>query len=149
MRSRLTPLLFPFLFSLLFGVLLSRPAQADVVWSALIYATNEKTPLPPPAELAAFSQKLQHIFGYNQLQLLSQHREIMDSRSEHWLLPGKGFNLRVDTKIAKENYLLDLQLYQEKRMVVQTIALLARRSPIFLRGPLYDAGQLIIVLAVE
>jgi len=32
---------------------------------------------------------------------------------------------------------------------VQTIALLARQSPIFLRGPLSGEGELIIVVAVE
>ena len=141
-----------FLTLLLLCLLAALPAQAatwDVVWSGLIYATNETAPTPAPKELAAFSQKLQHIFGYNQLQLLSQHREIMDAQSEHWLLPGSGFTLLIDTKRAEKNHLLNLHLYQEKRMVVQTTVLLARQSPIFLRGPLYGDGQLIIVLVVE
>jgi len=148
MRPSLTHRLF---LLLLFCILLiALPAQAhDVVWSGLIYASNETVPAPPPVELAAFSHKLQHIFGYNQLQLLSQHREIMDAQSEHWLLPGKGFCLLVDTKNAGVNHLLTLHLYQEKRLVVQTVVLLARQSPIFLKGPLYGDGQLIIVLLVE
>jgi len=150
MRLFHTPRLF---LSLLFflGLLSARPVQAanDVVWSALIYASTEKNPSPPPIELATFSQKLQRIFGYNQLQLLSQHREIMDNQIEHWLLPGAGFYLLVDSKKARENHLLTLQLYQEKRLVVRTVALLARQSPIFLKGPLYGEGQLIMVLLVE
>ena len=138
-------------FSLLFlGFFAALPAQAwDVVWSGLIYATTETAPLPAPKELVAYSQKLQHIFGYNQLQLLSQHRESMDAQSEHWLLPGNGVTLLVDTRREGKNHLLNLHLYQEKRLVVQTTVLLARQSPIFLRGPLYGEGQLIIVLVVE
>ncbi|MEI8234865.1 MAG: hypothetical protein WCH57_09300 [Verrucomicrobiota bacterium] len=124
-------------------------AAEDVVWSALIYASNGSKPLPPPPEIAAYSQKLQHIFGYNQFQILNQHREFMESRSEHWLIPGKGFYLHVGAQKSRENYLLHLQLYQDQRLAVQTIALLARQSPIFLRGPLSGEGELIIVVAVE
>lgn len=148
MRPSLTHRLF--FLSLFFLAFTTLPAQAsDIVWSGLIYATNEANPAPVPKELAAYNQKLQHIFGYNQLQLLSQHREVMDAQSEHWLLPGKGFYLLVDTKNSGTNHLLTLHLYQEKRLVVQTIVLLARQSPIFLRGPLYGDGQLIMVLVIE
>jgi len=142
-------LFFSSLFFLCVLWVQSAAAADDVVWSALVYASEEKEPAPAPVELAAYQQKLQHVFGYNQFQILSQHREIMDSRFEHWLLPGNGFCLLVDTKKFRGNHQLNLQLYQEKRLVVQTIALLARKSPIFLRGPLYGDGQLIIVLGVE
>ena len=147
-------ILHPFKFWLLFflaGIAapLSGQAAEDVVWSALIYASTGSAPLPPPPEIAAYSQKLQHIFGYNQFQILNQHRELMESRSENWLIPGKGFYLHVGAQKSRENYLLTLQLYQDQRLAVQTIALLAHRSPIFLRGPLSGDGQLIIVVAVE
>lgn len=136
---------------LLLGALGVRPVRAaeDTIWSGLIYATNETAPSPAPREIAAYDAKLQHIFGYNQLVLLGQHREQMDAPLEHWMLPGKGVSLLVSAKRARENYLLDVQLYQENRMAVRTVALLARQSPIFLRGPLYGEGQLIIVLAVQ
>lgn len=149
--SFLPRLFFSSLFCLFFSVAGARSSSAaeDVVWSGLIYATNEKSPAPAPKELAPFGSKLQNVFGYNQFQLLSQHREIMDSQSEHWLIPGNEFNLRVDTQKAHGKYLLNLQLYLEKRLLVQTEAKLARQSPLFLRGPLYADGQLIIVLVVE
>jgi len=124
-------------------------AAGDVVWSAMIYASNGSAPLPPPPEIAAYSLKLQHIFGYNQFQILNQHRELMESRSENWLIPGNGFYLHVGAQKTRGNYLLNLQLYQDQRLAVKTIALLARQSPIFLRGPLSAEGQLIIVVAVE
>lgn len=152
MRFFLNPRLFFSSLLFFFGCALSVPAQTaapDVVWSGLLYATTEEHPAAAPKELAAFSSKLQNIFGYNQIQLLSQHREIMDGSSEHWLLPGNGFNLRVNTKKAKAHYLLNLQLYLEKRLLVQTEAQLARQSPLFLRGPLCGDGQLIFVLLVE
>jgi len=145
-----TPRLFlSFLFFFVGMAVLPVQAANDVVWSGLIYASNAKIPAPPPVELTGFSRKLQHIFGYNQFQLLSQHREVMDNQYEHWLLPGAGFSLLVDSKKAGGNHLITLQMYQEKRMVVRTIVQLARQSPIFLKGPLSGDGQLIIVLVVE
>jgi len=144
-RSKL--LLLGFLAAIAFP--LCGLAAQDVVWSALIYASAEQTPLPPPPEIAAYSQKLQRIFGYNQFQILNQHREVMDRRSENWLIPGNGFYLHVGAAQSGANYLLKLQLYQDQRLAVQTVALLARQSPIFLRGPLSRDGQLIIVVAVQ
>lgn len=136
---------------LLVSLLLPLPLMAggDVVWSGLIYASTVANPAPPPREVAAFAAKLQHIFGYNQLQLLGQHREPMDTPLEHWLLPANEVSLVVNTRRQGANYLLDLQLFQTSRSAVRTMVLLARQSPIFLKGPLYGDGQLIIVLAVE
>lgn len=126
------------------------PAGQEVVWTGLVYATNEKQPAPNPKQLAGFGQKLENIFGYNQLQLLSEHREAMNDQTEHWLLPGRKFCLSVHSKNAPDRgYLLKLKLFQDKRLLVKTEAKLERQSPIFFRGPLCGKGQLIIVLLVE
>ena len=154
-----------------FLLCLAVPARAaEVVWSGLVYATNQDAPaeLPRglPKELDGFATRLQRVFGYNHFELLSDHRELMDKKAEGWLLPGKGFYLRVDatesaTKSATEypaksatesaaiGFSMNLQLYQEKRLIVQTQATLARQSPIFVRGPQCENGQLIIVLLVK
>jgi len=138
-------------FVVIFAFFLAAPLSAqarDTVWSALIFATVSESPTPPPPEIAAYQQKLQRIFGYNQFQILNQHREPMKGRAD-WLLPGDGFSLRIGAQRAQENYVLNIQLYQGKQLAVQTIALLARQSPIFLRGPLAGDGQIIVVIAVE
>ena len=126
-------------------------AQAEeVVWSGLVYASNGATPVSVPKQLAGFSDKLKDVFGYDQLELLSEHREVMESERERWLLPGKGFCLKVDArKNPDRGYLLNMQLFQEKRVLVQTQAKLARKCPIFIRGPLCAKGQLIIVVLIE
>ncbi len=128
---------------------LAARAGQDVVWSGLVYASTVANPAPPPLELVSYAPKLQHIFGYNQLQLLGQHCEPMDLPLEHWLLPANEVSLVVNTRRQGANYLLDLQLFQGGRSAVRTMVLLARQSPIFLKGPLYANGQLIIVLAVQ
>lgn len=129
-------------------------AQAqEVVWTGVVYASDEAASpadAKPPVQLAGFDQKLKAIFGYNHLRLLSEHREKMDDRKEHWLLPGKRFRICVDSKADPDGeYLLNLHLYERDRLLVQTRAKLGHHSPIFVRGPLCGKGQLVIVLLVE
>ena len=120
------------------------------IWSGLVFATDEAHPAATPAALAPFEQRLRTAFGYNQLQLLSEHREPMDEVSERWLLPGKGFCVSVRTRRGPTgDYLLTLQVFQEKRLLVETRAQLRKQSPLLVRGPMYDTGQLILVLVVE
>lgn len=137
---------------LLVSLLLQVPGfTKEVIWTGLIYATNEKKPNPTPAALAPYNRQLKKIFGYNQLQLLGEQRKVMDRDQKQWsLLPGKGFALQVDSrKKGARGYHLHLALSRQKKLLVKTDAMLARHSPIFFRGPLYGRGQLIIVVMVE
>ena len=125
-------------------------ARDPVVWSALVLATNNPAPHEPAAELAPLAGKLKNVFGYNQFEVIGSHSEKMDNAQERWLLPSKSFFLHVSSqKVSDAEYLLRLQLYQDKRMLVETKANLSSQSPLFIRGPLYADGQLIIVLLLE
>jgi hypothetical protein len=135
---------------LAFAALASPVQAAETIWSGLIYASNEEDPAPTPKELAGYGAKLKELFGYNQIQLVSEHRESMEGLYGHWLLPGKGFCLLANTKKSPERgYLLNLALFQEKRLLVRAQTRLGRQSPIFLRGPLCGKGQLVIVVTLE
>jgi hypothetical protein len=125
-------------------------AADDSVWSGLVLARNCDSPKAPPAELARFESRLRNVFGYNQFELLGRHREIMDDPRERWLIPGQDFSLRVAAREnAPHNYLLGLQLFQGHRLLVETNARLGLQSPLFIRGPQYGDGQLIVVLLVK
>ena len=125
----------------------------EAIWSALVYATNEKNPAPVPEKLVPYARQLETVFGYNQLRLLNEHRVVVKDGVERWLIPGKPFCLRVENKAGKPlvagDYRLALQLYQDKRLLVQTEAQLGHKCPLFVRGPLYKKGQLVILLVVE
>jgi hypothetical protein len=124
--------------------------RAEVIWSALILATNEPQPKPAPPELARYKPRLEKIFGYNHFELLNAQTRVMDTPDERWLIPGKDFSMRVSSKEeARKRYLLQLQLYRDKTLLVETEAKLAPESPLFIRGPLYGRGQLIIVILVQ
>lgn len=126
----------------------------DRIWSAVVLATNPSTPKAPPAELREFAPRLKRVFGYSQFDLVGAAEEKIDDRTESWLVPSPSFWLSVKARraVSKETrggYLLNLELFQDKRPLLETEAKLAPGSPLFIRGPLYGNGQLIIVLQVQ
>ena len=117
-------------------------------------ATNVPAPHDPPAELREFAARLKRIFGYNQFQLAGSAANVIDDDGEKWLVPSRNFSLsvrarRATSKEARGGYLLNLQLFQNQRPLVDTEAKLAPGSPLFIRGPACGAGHLIIVLQVQ
>jgi hypothetical protein len=127
---------------------------ASRVWSALVVATNAAEPKAAPAELREFAPRMKRVFGYNQFELVGSAGQEIGDQGESWLVPSKSFWLglkarRALSKEAQGGYLLSLQLFQDKRPLVDTEVKLAPGSPLFIRGPQYGKGQLIIVLQVQ
>lgn len=130
------------------------PAAADTIWSGVVIAKNVASPKPPPPELREFAARLKRVFGYNQFELFGSASKPIGDRTESWLVPSKSFWLgvnarRATSKEARGGYLLNLQLFQDKRPLVDTEAKLAPGSPLFIRGPQYGSGQVIVVLQVQ
>ena len=127
---------------------------ANKIWSALVVATNSANPKAAPAELKEFEKRMTRVFGYNQFELVGSNTQEIGEQGESWLLPSKSFWLglkarRALSKEAQGGYLLSLQLFQDKRPLVDSEVKLAPGSPLFIRGPQYGKGQLIIVLQVQ
>ena len=56
---------------------------------------------------------------------------------------------RAASKEARGGYLLSLQLFHDKRQLVDTETRLAPGSPLFIRGPEYGKGQIVFALMIE
>lgn len=127
------------------------PGRAEeAVWTGLLLATNEEHPKDPPPELARCKGPLRGIFGYNQFRLISGRSEVVSDDEERWLLPSKNFSVRVDCrKVGRSRYVMELLFFQNERLLVKAWTKLGRQSPLFIRGPQYGRGQLIIVLLVQ
>jgi hypothetical protein len=128
--------------------------KPDHIWSGVILATNPEAPKEPPGELREFAPKLRRVFGYTQFELVGSATEAIDELTENWLVPSPVFSMKVTarrttSKEARGGYLLNLQLFQEKRPLVDSEVKLAPGSPLFIRGPQYGKGQVIIVLQVQ
>ncbi|MGI9088397.1 MAG: hypothetical protein ACR2HH_11755 [Chthoniobacterales bacterium] len=132
----------------IFGV--TAASAEEKVWSGLVMANNVPQPTPIPAELTGLEGTLKQIFGYNQFQVIGQSRKTLKTGSEDWLATSKYFSLHVDSKGATDSsYLLNLQLFQEHKLLLETDARLSKRSPLVIRGPQVGDGQLVLLLVVE
>jgi len=130
----------------------------DVMWEALIFAENPPKEWPAkegppkvnsrwPAALAGREKQISRIFGYKQLRVLGQAQQKIKTGEEDWLLPSKRFYVKIDTKNpTPHGYLVNLQLYQEEKLLVEANVKLARNTPLYIRGPQVGSGQLIIAL---
>ena len=124
---------------------------AQMVWSGLVIANNVQQPEPIPGELKRMEDTLKELFGYNQFKVIGQSRKAVVTGSEDWLAQSKYFSLHVDSKEGtdKTGYLLNLKLFQEQSLLLETDAKLTKASPLVIKGPLVGDGQLILLLVVQ
>ncbi len=143
--------LFSALLGLVFLLAASEKARAgENVWSGLVVATNVAKPEPPPAEMHRFEGTLKRTFGYNQFALIGQSRKALQNGEENWLAASKHFSLHVDARGAlRDGYRLNLQLFQDRHVLLETDATLTKSSPLVIKGPQVGAGQLLLLLIVQ
>jgi len=123
---------------------------AETVWSELVIAENVAQPESIPPELTRIERLLKDLFGYNQFQVIGQSSKTLKTGQEDWLATSKFFGLRVDARGESEaGYVLNLKLYKEKELLLETDAKLSKRSPLVIKGPQVGSGQLLLVLVVE
>jgi hypothetical protein len=125
-------------------------AAGDRIWGALVLATIENSATPVPESLKELAPAIKKIFGYNSLYLLGEKKRDLFLGSERWLVPTKEFFFKVRC-LSQEltSYLLRIELYREKNLLVTTEAKLAKDAPLYIRGPQWGRGLLIFVLEVR
>ncbi len=123
---------------------------AEIVWSGLVIAENVSRPQSIPPELTRIEGSLKRFFGYNQFQVIGQSQKTLKTGQEDWLATSKFFALHVDARGESEaGYVLNLKLYKEKELLLETDAKLSKRSPLVIKGPQVGSGQLLLVLVVQ
>jgi hypothetical protein len=123
---------------------------AQIVWSGLVIAENVSQPQSIPPELTRIEGSLKKFFGYNQFQVIGQSQKTLKTGQEDWLATSKFFALHVDARGESEaGYVLNLKLYKEKELLLETDAKLSKRSPLVIKGPQVGGGQLLLVLVVQ
>jgi len=123
---------------------------AHAVWSGLVIAENVPQPTAIPPELTKFEQTLKDLFGYNQFEVIGQSNKTLRTGDEDWLAASKYFSLHCDARGESDaGYALNLKLYKEKDILLETDANLSRSSPLVIKGPQVGNGQLLLVLVVK
>src|SRR6266536_129945 len=123
---------------------------AGTVWSGLVMADNVYQPQSIPSELTRIEGLLKKFFGYDQFQVIGQSQKTLKTGQEDWLATSKFFGLHVDARGETQGgYVLNLKLYKEKELLLETEAKLSKRSPLVIKGPQVGGGQLLLVLVVQ
>lgn len=136
--------------ALLLTLSMAAAQAADSVWSGLVMATNAPEPTPIPAELNRFESTLKQLFGYNQYQVIGQSRNTLSKGEEDWRATSKYFALQVNSKpAASAAYRLNLQLFQQDKLLLETDADLSKKKPLVIRGPQVGQGQLVLLVVME
>jgi hypothetical protein len=121
-----------------------------IVWSGLVIAENVPQPAPIPPELTKLEQTLKDLFGYNQFEVIGQSDKTLKTGEEDWLANSKYFGLHVDARGENDaGYTLNLKLYKENEILLETDANLSKSSPLVIKGPQVGSGQLLLVLVVK
>ena len=125
-------------------------AAGDRIWSALALATIEHSVAPVPKPLESLAPAINEIFGYNSLYLLGEKKRELFDGGEQWLIPSKEFFFKIQC-LSQEvtSYLLRIELYSEKNLLVTDEAKLSKDAPLYIRGPQWGRGLLIFVLEVR
>src|SRR6201981_1252984 len=123
---------------------------AENVWSGLVIAENVAQTQRIPPVLTQIEGSLKRFFGYNQFQVIGQSQKTLKTGQEDWLATSKFFGLHVDAQgESKAGYVLNLKLYKEKELLLETDTKLSRRSPLVIKGPQVGSGQLLLVLVIQ
>lgn len=135
---------------LILAISIASANAAHVVWSGLVIAENVPQPTAIPPELTKLEQTLKDLFGYNQFELIGQSNKTLKTGQEDWLANSKYFRLQADARGENDaGYKLNLKLYKENDVLLETDADLSRSSPLVIKGPQVGSGQLLLVLVVK
>jgi len=134
---------------LLMASLPQLPAE-DNIWAALVLSTNENPPREVPRKLQDFAPAIKDVFGYNSLYLLGQKKQPISAWSSDWLVPSSDFFFHI-TSLEQEPacYRVLIELFRGKSLLLTAEVRLARNAPLFIRGPLWGQGQLVLLLEVR
>jgi hypothetical protein len=137
-------------FFILAVIAVPSATAAHVVWSGLVIAQNVAQPEPIPSELTHIEGTLKALFGYNQFQVIGQSSKTLKTGEEDWLASSKYFGLHVDAQgETDDGYTVNLKLFKEKELLLETDAKLSASSPLVIKGPQVGDGQLLLVLVVN
>jgi len=145
---------------LLFAVAgLTQAGEAPVVesvWGCLLYASNDRaaekvqTQTQIPTRIRDYDERLEKLLGYGSIQTLGQGETVVEpDRPSSIVFHG---NIRVEltglTRQPGEHFLVVLRVFQKDRQLIETQANVTRGSPLFIRGPLWRSGQLVVAVMV-
>jgi hypothetical protein len=123
---------------------------SETFWGCLLYAANDDRPSDVPARISNYDRRLSEAVGYTKLHLLGEGQTAPKSSEQNWLVFGGDIKVQFTslTKTDDGKYVVGLQLYQEEKELIETRARVGQNIPLFIRGPEWRDGKIIIVVMI-
>jgi hypothetical protein len=118
-------------------------------WGCLLYASDTARQSELPERLAGYGPRLKRSFGFINYQLLSQRETPVEGISKTPLLSAGDIHIFLSSLSVTPDggYVVRLLFVQREKQEMETQAKVGEGSPLFIRGPDWRDGQIIIVVA--
>jgi len=147
-RSCFVPVLCFLLIFLGFSSI--RASAAENFWGCLIYASNAGARNQLPDRLNGYDVRMSGAFGYSRFCTIAQRQTKLQAQKEAGLVFSDDLKIVLTSMTGGSDgkYLIKLLFVEGKEPVMETQARVSRDSPLFIRGPNWRDGQIIIVVMV-
>lgn len=126
-----------------------QPCDGDVWCGLFVARQSDPGGVPADPGSAALIEQLGKAFpSLRHFQLVGENSGSVYKEYECWIVPTKQLFLKLDSlgpNPEKDGVHLHLQLWQEEHVILKSDAIL-RRQPVFIAGPQWGDGRLIMVL---
>ena len=124
---------------------------AEKVWVGLYLAQDA----PPAAGTPLAPEKMRHrlheVFGFKHYELIKEQDVELRHEWEHWFVPRKDFFLRLEPLRHEpgEPRIIDYEIYKDGFIVAKGQYEPDEETPLFINGPDFHEGRLILVLEAK
>jgi len=134
----------------LLGAFAMQVHAAAQVWGCLLYASNSTKSFELPSRLSGYDARLRNGLGYSSYRVIAQRETAVDGQRDNILVSAGDIQvLLTSLSLASDGkYLVGLLFLEGTQQVMETQARIGQGSPLFIRGPDWRDGQIIIVVMV-
>jgi hypothetical protein len=137
------------LFVIFLGPSAVRTTAAENFWGCLIFASNSGQCNHLPERLSDYDARMHSAFGYSRFCLVAEQQMALQMQKETGLVFSNDLKIVLAglTGVPDGKFLIKLLFYDgSDEPVMETQARVSRGSPLFIRGPNWRDGQIIIVV---
>jgi hypothetical protein len=120
----------------------------DKIRAGLYLAENE--PPPPGAALARpqLNYQLQQVFGFVHYRQLKEQYFSLHNEWAQWFIPRRDFFVRIEPLHHEPGQprMIDYEIYKDGFIVVKGTYEVHEETPLFINGPDFRSGRLILVI---
>jgi hypothetical protein len=120
----------------------------EKVWVGLYLAENEPPTLGAELAPAKMHHQLHEVFGFKHYELIQAQEVELRNEWEQWFVPRRDFFIRVEPlrREEGEGRVIDYEIYKDGFIVAKGKYEPREGTPLFINGPDFHQGRLILVL---